>query len=282
MVIGIVGLGLIGGSFAKAIKENTDHTVYGMDIVQSVVLKALMLKAVDISMTDENIKDCDLVIVALYPKDTLDFIRANAPKMKAGAIIMDCCGVKEVVVSDAEKIASEYGLCFIGGHPMAGIEYSGFEYSKKALFHNASMILTPTPNTGIFALEKIKKLCLQLGFGFIQISTPRNHDRMIALTSQLAHIISSAYVQSESALEHRGFSAGSFKDMTRVARLNENMWTELFIDNSDYLCDEIDGLITRLSSYRNAIKSRDAGSLKKLLKSGSDRKKFLDGEDISL
>lgn len=278
MNIGIIGLGLIGGSFAKAIKKNTDHTVWGYDISETVTCKALMLEAIDDRLGPERISECDMTIIALYPGDTVEYVLGNAALFKKGSIVIDCCGVKADVVSAIEPVAAENGFVFIGGHPMAGIEYSGFEYSKLDLFDGASMILTPLAGTPIDVLELAKKFCLSLGFGHIQISTPDHHDRMIALTSQLAHVISSAYVQSENALNFKGFSAGSFMDMTRVARLNEKMWTELFVDNSAYLTEELDGMIERLELFKRLISSENKERLMCLLKEGSDRKKYLSGE----
>lgn len=277
MNIGIAGLGLIGGSFAKAIKEHTPHTVLGYDLSEQVMLKALMLRAADERLTPENLTRCDLLLVALYPQDTISYIRGVAPHIKKGATVMDCSGVKEIIHTAVDPLAEEYGFHFVGGHPMAGIEYSGFEYAKQALFNNASMILTPSEHPSIEAIESLKELCLSLGFSHIQITTPQKHDQMIALTSQLAHVLSSAYVMSDSALLHQGFSAGSFKDMTRVARLNETMWAELFIENRANLTAEIDGLIHRLGELKDLIASGDPEPLRARLKIGSDRKKMLDG-----
>lgn len=279
MKIAVVGLGLIGGSFAKAMKQNTEHTVYGYDISESVMRKAELLEAIDARLTAEALGSCEIVIIALYPTDTVAYIRAHAAEFGKGAIVIDTCGVKEAVVSQAEPIAAEYGFTFLGGHPMAGTEYSGFEYSKKALFEKASMILTPSARITIEDLEKAKRFCLSLGFGSIQIATPQSHDRMIAFTSQLAHVVSSAYVKSEAALRHRGFSAGSFRDMTRVAYLNETMWTELFLDNTAYLADEIDGLITRLGEYSDAIRNGKRDELMRLLREGRERKVYLENEE---
>ncbi len=280
MNIGIVGLGLIGGSLAKAIKKNTDYTVWGYDLSEPVTLKALMLNAIDERLTDERLGYCDIVIIALYPGDTIEYVTKNATRFKRDSVVIDCCGVKSGVVSAIAPIASQSGFCFIGGHPMAGIEYSGFEYSKLDLFQGASMVLTPVTGTAIDVVDRIRKFFLKLGFGHVQYATPEQHDKMIAFTSQLAHVVSSAYILSDSALEHKGFSAGSFMDMTRVARLNENMWTELFIENSEYLSVEIEGLIERLHCFNKLIKTNNKTELIQILKRGSDRKKLLSGEEI--
>jgi len=276
--IGIVGLGLIGGSIAKAIKENTEHEIYGYDIHETTFLKALLLKAIDGELTDDGLSSCDIVIIALYPNDTIDYIKTHAHLFKKGSIVTDCCGVKENVCDAAAPVAEAHGFVFIGGHPMAGLEHSGFEYSKKALFDNASMILTPPVGVCIEALQEIKGLFLKLGFTNIQISTAKQHDEVIAFSSQLAHIVSSAYIKSPAALEHKGFSAGSYKDLTRVAKLNEHMWTELFLENRENIAYEIDGIIERLAAYSAAIKNDDAGALKELLKDGREKKALIDGE----
>ena len=276
--VGIVGLGLIGGSIAKAIKQNTDCTVFGEDLQNTVVKKALLVNAIDEPLTDELLAQCDLVIVALYPQDAIQYIVEKSNLIKKNAIVMDTCGIKQVVCDALEPVAAEKGFIFMGGHPMAGLEHSGFAHSKKALFNNASMIITPAKGTVIEAVDGIKKLFLSLGFTNIQISSPAEHDEIIAFTSQLAHVVSSAYIKSPSALSHEGFSAGSYKDLTRVAKLNEVMWTELFLDNPENLASEIDGLVERLSEYSRAIKEKNAETLCHLLRDGKERKMTIDGE----
>lgn len=278
MNIGIVGLGLIGGSMAKAIKSNTDHMVWGRDLQIPVIKKAILMGAIDEELTDEKISSCDLIIIALFPQDTIDFVNSFKEKFKKDSIVVDCCGVKETVCHAIEPIAREQGFTFIGGHPMAGLEHTGFKYSKTALFNKASMIITPPKGTAIEVVLVVKKLFESIGFTNTQIATAAEHDEIIAFTSQLAHIVSSAYIKSPTAKLHEGFSAGSYKDMTRVAKLNEDMWTELFLDNPENLCTEIDGIISRLSEYSSAIKAGDADSLKKLLLEGKECKLSIDKE----
>lgn len=277
MNIAIVGLGLIGGSIAKAIKYNTDNTVYGYDIDRGVLLKAKLLGAVDEELTSDILPTCDMVILGLYPNDTLEFVRTHADKIKKGAIVMDSCGVKRVVCEPHWKVASENGFTFIGAHPMAGLHFSGFEYSDVGMFSEASMIIIPSKDVKIEDLEAVKSLYLKLGFTNIQISTPEKHDKIIAYTSQLAHVVSNAYVKSPEAEVHKGFSAGSYKDLTRVAKLNETMWTELFLENEDNLINEVDGIIANLQKYSKALKEHDAVTLKALLKEGRERKEKIDG-----
>ena len=272
MNIGIVGLGLIGGSIAKAIKENTKHKVFGADLIESVKKKAVLLEAIDGELTKENLCLCDMVIVALYPSDTVAYIKAHGGFFGKGALVVDCCGVKEYVVGEIQPVAEKHGFLFVGGHPMAGIEYSGFAYAQKALFQNAYMILTPPPGIEIHRLGEIKAFWLKLGFKDVVISTPQTHDRLIAFTSQLAHVVSSAYVKSPAALEHKGYSAGSFKDLTRVARLNPDMWSELFLLNRENLTREIDQVIENLCDYREAIRGGDGEQLHRLLREGTKKK----------
>lgn len=272
MKIAIIGLGLIGGSIAKAIKDNTDHTVYGADIQQSVVLRAKLIDAIDDELDDSRLSECDLVIIALYPEDTVKFISDKAGIIRKGSVVIDCGGVKRCICDPANRLAEENGFTFIGGHPMAGVERSGFESSFGMLFNNASMILAPSPEIDIDTLHKVKEFFLSIGFGSITIVTPEKHDRVIAYTSQLAHVLSSSYIKSQTATEHHGMSAGSFKDMTRVATLNPKMWSELFIENKDNLVGEIDTLISHLQEYRDAINDGDSEKISALLEDGAQKK----------
>ncbi len=278
MKIGIIGLGLIGGSMAKAIRLNTDHYVLGTDIDKSVVTKAKIIEAINEELTDDKISQCDMLILALYPDATIEFMKKNAHLIKKGAYVIDCGGVKEKVCSAVSKLSKEYGFVFVGGHPMAGIEKIGFKYSDANIFSDASMILTPDDCTKIDALADIKIFFLSIGFGKITTKTPEDHDRIIAYTSQLAHVLSNAYVKSETAKEHKGLSAGSFKDLTRVAYLNETMWTELFLENKQNLIHEIEILIENLSQYKEALEENDSKELMGLLKSGRELKERLDNE----
>lgn len=277
MEIGIVGLGLIGGSLAKAISQNTDHTVYGFDISDTVVKKAVLVNAIEQPLTDELLPHCDMVIVALYPQATIDYVKAHADLFKKDSIVLDCGGVKGIVCDALIPLAEEKGFLFIGGHPMAGLEHSGFTYAKKSLFNNASMIFTPTRGP-IEKIETLKELFTSIGFTNIEIATAADHDRKIAFTSQLAHVVSNAYIKSPTAMEHVGFSAGSYKDLTRVAKLNEHMWTELFLENAENLANEIDTIIENLQKYSTAIKENDADTLRELLKDGREKKAIIDGE----
>lgn len=278
MKIGIVGLGLIGGSLAKALKFHTDHTVLGWNRTAEVVLKAKLLGAIDGELTDTQIADCDMLICALYPQLTVDFVLKYAPTLKKGAIVLDACGVKRVICKPLTAAAKMHGFVFYGGHPMAGLHKSGFSYTNVDMFKNASMILVPPDDADIAQLAMLKDLFLSIGFTNIQMTTAEEHDRIIAYTSQLAHIVSNAYVKSPEAQVHSGFSAGSYKDLTRVAELNADMWTELFLENGDNLLFEVEGIITNLQAYADALRNRDAETLHALLKAGSDRKQQIDGK----
>jgi prephenate dehydrogenase len=277
MKVGIVGLGLIGGSIAKAIKQNTEHEVYGTDLQESVIFKAQLLEAIDGRLTEDMVGDCDYIVLALYPGATVSFVKEHRSAFKKGAVVIDCCGVKGAVCSEICPIAAEEGFSYVGGHPMAGIEFSGFEHSQKGLFKHASMVLTPQTDMTIQEMERLKVFWVSLGFNHVQLSTPEEHDRIIAFTSQLAHVVSSAYVKSPTSLQHKGFSAGSYKDLSRVAKLNETMWTELFMLNRDNLVNEIDGMIERLQQYRDAISEGREKDLWDLLHEGTERKVLIDG-----
>ena len=276
MNIAVIGLGLIGGSMAKSIKRATHHTVWGVDISEAAMLKAELLGAIDRRLEEKDLPACDVVIVALYPRDCVEYIRAHAPMFRAGALVVDCAGVKRYVCDALFGPLAGAKFTFMGGHPMAGREFSGFDYAKDDLFENASMILVPAPGTDVATVQMAKDFFLSLGFGRVRFSTPSEHDEMIALTSQLAHIVSSAYVKSPLAARHKGFSAGSFLDMTRVARLNEDMWTELFFDNADMLSQELGGIIERLEGYKLALDTRATVTMKQLLREGREAKEALD------
>ena len=282
MNVGIVGLGLIGGSIARAVKTKTDHTVFGYDISDSVMYHAKLIEVIDGDLTQDNVSSCEIIILALYPQDTIEYIEKNASFISPGTIVLDTCGIKRSVCESAWQIAEKYGFTFVGGHPMDGVAKLGFLNSSIDMFENASMILVPGKNFDILTMKKLKELLEAMGFGHYEISTPEKHDRIIAYTSQLAHVISSAFVKSPTAAEHYGFSAGSFRDMTRVAYLNEKMWSELFISNRDNLTSEIDGLIERLTQYRDAIDAGDETSLCELLRSGREHKEKIDaaGGDV--
>ena len=272
MNVGIVGLGLIGGSMAKSIKIRTAHTVWGVDLDAETMTLARLSGAIDGALTPDNLPVCDLVLVAIRPAAAVAWVRAHAEKIGKHAILVDLCGVKRGVCAELAPIAEAYGFAYIGGHPMAGRERGGYVHSSEELFTGASMILTPDQNTDMRMLETLKAFFTDVGFAGLTFSTPEEHDRIVAYTSQLAHLVSSAYIKSPEAQRRRGFSAGSFRDMTRVAHLDEAMWTELFLDNADYLTEQLEILIDHLNEYRDALAARDAEELCSLLKDGREKK----------
>lgn len=272
MNIGIVGLGLMGGSMAKSIKSKTGHTVYAYDINDETILMAKLTGATDGELNEQTLPTCDIIFLALRPGTAITWLEENATKIQTTATVVDFCGVKRNVVKKMRDVADNHSFGYIGGHPMAGKERGGFKNSTQDLYVGASMILTPDSKTLPETLETLSGLFYDVGFGRVVYSTPEEHDRIIAYTSQLAHIVSSAYVKSPEAQKQRGFSAGSFRDMTRVAYLDEDMWTELFLENSDYLTGELDILIDALNDYKKALHSGDAVELKKLLREGKECK----------
>lgn len=276
MITGVVGLGLIGGSMARAYKA-AGHTVYGADISVETQGYALLSGITDKKLTKENISECDILFIALYPEAAIRYLTDNAPYISRDCMVFDLCGTKRNICKTGFKLAKEYGFTFTGAHPMAGTQFSGIKYSRKDLFRGAPMVIVPAENDNIFLLDKIKEILSPAGFGSISVTSAPKHDEMIAFTSQLAHIVSNAYIKSETAKSHGGFSAGSYKDMTRVAWLNENMWTELFSENSDYLIKELDYIIESLVQYKKALEEDDKNTLRKLLKDGRLLKEQIDG-----
>lgn len=275
LTIGVVGLGLIGGSMARAASALGRH-VLGFDKDPAVIEQALLHGAIEEALSPDQISRCDLLLVALYPQAAVDFLTGCAEKIGPDCLVVDLCGVKRAVCGPLERLARRHGFLYLGGHPMAGMEKSGFAFSRKDLFQGASMILTPAEDFPQDKLDWASEFFLSLGFSRMQRSTPEEHDRMIALTSQLAHVISCAYIGSPAALGFLGFSAGSFQDMTRVARLNETMRTELFLDNADYLADEIDSMAQRLTEYGQAVRQGQREKLFDLLRQSRLRKEATD------
>lgn len=266
MKITVVGLGLIGGSLCKAIKKHTNHTVYGIDINKETLEMALSQNAID-AVTDD-LSLADITIVSLYPITTIDYIKENASKFKKGSIVIDTCGIKKAIVDAVTPVLAENDVTFIGVHPMAGREFSGFEYSLDNLFDDASFIITPDKSVSQTKINLIEDFAYSIHFKKVVTATPEEHDQIIAFTSQLAHVVSNAYIKSPTHQKQLGFSAGSFQDLTRVAKLNETMWTPLFLLNKDPLCFEINYIIARLSEYRDAMQNNDAERLKALLRDG--------------
>ncbi|MBR3767336.1 MAG: prephenate dehydrogenase [Clostridia bacterium] len=279
MTVGVVGLGLIGGSMARAYKAD-EHTVFGADINSSTLGYALLSGIIDKELSPENIGDCELLFIALYPEKAEKYLAENAAFFSKSCTVIDLCGTKRKICEKGFSLSNKYGFTYVGGHPMAGTQFSGIKHSRKDLFKGAPMVIVPPRFDDIVLLDSIKKLLSPAGFGSISVTTAEKHDEMIAFTSQLAHIVSNAYIKSETAKSHGGFSAGSYKDMTRVAWLNEYMWTELFLENSDYLLNELDFIINSLSEYKEALKENNSEKLCSLLKDGRIAKENIDGNNL--
>ncbi len=276
MDVGIVGLGLIGGSFAKAYSA-AGHRVLAREKDPAVLSFAKLSGVVGGELTQDSISGCDLVLICVTPGAAIEFMENAGRYIGKKPVVIDCCGTKRVIVGKGMELAGKYGFTYVGGHPMAGTQYSGFKYSSATLFKNAPMVIVPPTFDDIELLGRVKRLLEPAGFGRFSVTTADEHDRMIAFTSQLAHVVSNAYIKSPTASSHRGFSAGSYRDMTRVAWLNPEMWAELFLDDADYLVGEIDFLKTKLDEYRNAIAAGDRAELVRLLDDGKRRKEEVDG-----
>ena len=277
MIIGIAGLGLIGGSLAKAYKLHEGITVLGFDTDESALAFAGISGAIDGVLDSGSIASCDAVLIAVTPKAAVEYLARMAPHIDKSTLVIDCCGVKRAVCENCFAIAKQHGFTFVGGHPMAGTQYSGFKHSRANLFKGAPMILVPPVYDDIILYTRIEDILKPAGFGRFTFTTAEKHDEMIAFSSQMAHLLSNAFIKSPTAKSHKGFSAGSYKDLTRVARLNADMWTELFLENRDILIKEIDVFTDSIRSYRNALQNNDAETLHRLLEEGSAIKEEVDG-----
>ena len=277
VTIGVVGLGLIGGSLCKALGAN-GHRILGWDTDEHVRKYAALTGVIREELTDERVPECDYLFLAVCPGAAVETLRRLAPLIRKETVVCDICGVKRTVCEPCFGIAEEYGFTYIGGHPMAGKQFSGIKYADADLFRGATMILVPKEHEDLFVVSRLSDLLRGAGFRSMTITTADKHDEMIAFTSQLAHVVSNAYIKSPTATEHLSYSAGSYRDLTRVARLNETMWTELFLDNADHLGVELDCLIHSLQEYRDAIAAGDAETLCRLLKEGRERKESIDTE----
>jgi prephenate dehydrogenase len=276
--VGIISLGLMGGSFAKAFAA-AGVEVYGRDISEDV-LEMAEIETIKGELTDEIVPTCELIVLAGYPKVAISELKRIAPLVSPGAIVMDTGGVKKVICDACFPVAENYPFTFVGCHPMAGTQYSGFAHARANMFHGAPLVIVP-PKMDDFErldlLERMKQLLAPQGFATFTLTTAERHDEIIAFTSQLAHVVSNAYVKSPEAKVHKGFSAGSYKDLTRVARLNPDMWTELFLEDADNLSREIGCLIGHLQEYKDAIDARDSKHLRELLADGDRRKREIEG-----
>lgn len=275
MEIGILGLGLIGGSFAKAYKA-AGHTVFAGDTDKSILDLAMLSGVVDAPLDPGALRRCDLILLAVYPRAAIAFLDQAGPDLRPESMVIDCCGTKKNICAAGFEAAARHGFTFVGGHPMAGTEQSGFKHSKANMFKGAAMIIVPPRANDILLLDKVKGLLAPAGFGRMTVATAEKHDAMIAFTSQMAHLVSNAFIKSPTVLEHKGFSAGSYKDLTRVAWLNEQLWAELFLENRDHLLSELDLFLASLQKYRDALQQEDFETLRALLHEGKRLKEEVD------
>lgn len=276
MKVGILGLGLIGGSLARAYALE-GHTVYALQRNESMLSFAMLAGAVHGRLEESTIPECDLILLAIYPDGSASWLEKNAHLISPNALVIDCCGIKTEICRRCFPLAKQFGFTFVGGHPMAGSQFSGFKYSRAGLFKGSPMVLVPPVFDDMQLLDRIKTALKPCQFGFFSVTTAEEHDKMIAFTSQMPHILSNAFIKSPTALNHKGFSAGSYKDMTRVAWLNPQMWAELFLENKENVLFELDYYINSLEQYKAALKVEDMDRLIALLDEGKKRKEQVDG-----
>lgn len=276
MKVGILGLGLIGGSLARAYALE-GHTVYAAEANESMLSFAMLAGAVHEKLDETTIPHCDLILLAIYPDGSASWLEENARFVSCDTLVMDCCGIKQEICRRCFPLAESYGFTFVGGHPMAGSQFSGFKYSRANLFEGAPMVLVPPVFDNMQLLDRIKKALEPCHFASFSVTTAEGHDKMIAFTSQMPHILSNAFIKSPTALNHNGFSAGSYRDLTRVAWLNPQMWAELFLENKENVLFELNYYIESLKAYSDAIRAEDMDALVSLLEEGKKRKEQVDG-----
>ena len=276
MKVGILGLGLIGGSMARAYAV-AGHTVYAADLDESTLSFAMLSGAVHGRLDEKTIPACELLLLAIYPGGSAKWLEDNGRLVDSGALVLDLCGIKQEVCKRCFPVARKYGFTFVGGHPMAGSHFSGFKYSRADLYKGAPMVLVPPRFDDIDLLQWVKDAMAPCGFGMFSVTTAEEHDRMIAFTSQMPHVLSNAFIKSPTARQHKGFSAGSYKDLTRVAWLNAPMWSELFLENRENLLFELNTYLDSLTAYRDALEARDGERLTALLEAGKKAKEEVDG-----
>ena len=276
MTVGILGLGLIGGSLARAYAIE-GHTVYATQRNENMLSFAMLAGAVHGKLDDQTIPECDLILLAIYPGGSASWLEQNAHLISKDALVIDCCGIKREICRRCFPLAEQYGFTFVGGHPMAGSQVSGFTSSRATLFQGQPMVLVPPRFDDMELLDRCKTALAPCEFGTFSVTTAEEHDKMIAFTSQMPHILSNAFIKSPTAGSHKGFSAGSYKDLTRVAWLNAPMWAELFLENKDNTLFELDTYIRNLTAYRDALANEDLETLTALLEEGKRRKEEVDG-----
>ena len=276
MKVGILGLGLIGGSMARAYAL-VGHTVFAADLDENTLSFAMLSGAVHGKLDEKTIPECNLILLAIYPGSSAGWLEENGQYVSRTTLVIDLCGIKQEVCRRCFPVADKYGFTFVGGHPMAGSHFSGFKYSRADLYKGAPMVLVPPRYDDIDLLQRVKDVLAPCGFGMFSVTTAEEHDKMIAFTSQMPHVLSNAFIKSPTAKSHKGFSAGSYKDLTRVAWLNAPMWSELFLENRENLLFELNTYIDSLTAYRDALEEQNAERLTALLEEGKKAKEEVDG-----
>jgi len=277
MKITIVGLGVIGGSFALALKDLQEHEVYGIDNNEETLRKAEasgMIKEGSVT-GEEFIGESDLIIIGLYPSLVLDFLRKHRDNFKKGAIITDVTGIKETFIKEALEIIPDY-VDFVFGHPMAGREKKGIDFASKEVFKGANYLITPQSKNKPENIELIENLVKQIGFNRIRKITPKEHDNIISFTSQLPHAIAVALINSDSQEFDTGaFIGDSYRDLTRIANINEELWSELFLGNKENLLRKIEDFEKQLDLIKDALRTGDRETLTTLFKESGRRREKL-------
>ena len=273
----IVGLGLLGGSYAKALKRFGFH-ISAITKEQSSIdyaLKENMIDEGDTALNEKMIGDADLVIFALYPHVFVEWIEKNQKLLKSGAIITDVTGVKRSIVYKIQDILRD-DVEFIAAHPMAGREVSGVENSTDKMFQGANYIVTPTDKNTPEAINTCLELGRLLGFSNVTTLSPEEHDEMIGFLSQLTHCIAITLMTCNDRENMEKFTGDSFRDLTRIARINDLMWSELFVANKDALLSQMDMFMDKFKELKTMLETEDIDGMRKMMRHSTDRRALFD------
>ena len=275
MNIGIIGLGLMGASFAKRLSPQKDKTIYGIDQNKQTIQTALELNIIKEGSTDPGklIKKCNLIILALYPTMIKPWIVENQQYLESGTILMDISGVKTNIVEPVQAILSE-DLELISIHPMCGRESRGINFAQADIFDNANYIIVPTNKNTPTAIKAAKQLGKDLRVKNISILSCEEHDRMIGFLSQLTHVIAVSLMNTHDNSHLVEYTGDSFRDLTRIATINEDLWSELFLLNKDILLDEIDQFLDATKHFRDSLEKEDIDEMKRLFIQSTNRRKL--------
>lgn len=275
MNIGIIGLGLMGASFAKRLSPQKDKTIYGIDQNEQTIQTALELNIIKEGSTDPDklIKKCNLIILALYPTMIKPWIVENQQYLESGTILMDISGVKTNIVEPVQAILRE-DLELISIHPMCGRESRGIDFAQADIFDNANYIIVPTNKNTPKAIEAAKQLGKNLRVKNISILSCEEHDRMIGFLSQLTHVIAVSLMNTHDNSHLVEYTGDSFRDLTRIATINEDLWSELFLLNKDILLDEIDQFLDATKHFRDSLEKEDIDEMKRLFIQSTNRRKL--------